>query len=205
MTTAGWKRLKEMLASPPKVLTEGSRNDEYVEDRPYDLDPQAFARLESSFKLASHYDYVGFAELTAELMSGDRIDDFIEKAEEHDSVCQEGKDATLANIPTLRTNSPEARRKLLECILDFTQTITTSAGNNKIPISVYMREEPNPTRAPLEPGSVLSEGCATLGEEYYKFCPHHRAGLAGKRLFCKVMKMSLANFPSLLDLCEKAP
>lgn len=135
-------------------------------------------------------------------MSGDRIDDYIQKAEEHDSVCQDGKDSTLVNQPILRQNTPEGRRKLLESLLDFTSTVTTATGNNKIPVSVYMREEANPTRAPLEPGSVLSEGCATLAEEYYKYCPHDRAGLAGKRLFCKILKRSLSNFSSLIDLCE---
>lgn len=135
-------------------------------------------------------------------MSGDRIDDYIQKTEEHDSVCQDGKDSTLVNQRILRQNTPEGRRKLLESLLDFTSTVTTAAGNNKIPVSVYMREEANPTRAPLEPGSVLSEGCATLAEEYYKYCPHDRAGLAGKRLFCKILKRSLSNFSSLIDLCE---
>ena len=89
-----------MLKDPPKVLKTGSA-DEYTEDRPYDLDPTSFARLEASFKLAAHYENVGFSELTAEMMSGDRIDEFIEQLAAHESVCQEAKESVLTGSPSL--------------------------------------------------------------------------------------------------------
>ena len=203
MTEPAVKRLTDMMESPPKVKKTDS--EEYEEDRSYDLDPQSYARFKAAFKLAAHFVNVGFApsDITAEMMSGDRIDQFIGKLDEHESVCQVGKDVSFLGLPVLRQNTGEGRRKHFESLLDFASHVATTQGKMQIPVSVLMRKEPNPTRAPLEVDSVLGPNCATLAEKYHMYCPHKRVGLAGKRLMSRLIKQSLINYSNLLDLCEE--
>lgn len=202
------KRIFEMMKDPPKVpenesgVETRSSTTKYVEDRAYDLDPQSYARFRASFDLGAHYLAVNFAEITVEMMSGPRLDDWIEKSEEYEASTQETKDASLMDVPQLCTDTPEGREKLLVALEDYMNRYTVRAGKVKIPAGIAMRPEATPTRDDLADDSCLAPGCATLADEYFKYCLHEKLSRTGHRFACQVLQKAYAKSPTILSLFE---
>ena len=191
----------DMAKSPPKQLKEGS-DSEWVETRPYFFPPLAQTRLRAAFELLAYYELANHPSVTLGMMSASRIDQFINDHEEHAGAADAAKNQK-GEVPRLKANTPAGRRKWLLQMMNYCGGVFAKVRHHYVPLSVFLRASPNPTRDPLAADSIYGDSCSTIAEELAASCPHDKAGKAGKKQLAKILLIALENQPEVLKLCEK--